>query len=84
LGYRSHLLDVSGLVIDGRLQIDWAYSRKIHQHSTIERLAGWFMEALRDTIARCQSPDAVGYTPSDFAKADLSQQELDDLIAEID
>ncbi len=84
LGYRSHLLDASGLVIDGRLQIDWAYSNEIHQRSTIERLAEWFMEALKDLIARCQSPDAGGYTPSDFSKAGLSQQELDDLIAEID
>ncbi len=84
LGYRSHLLDVSGLVVDGRLQIDWSYSSKIHQLATIERLAGWFMEALRDLIDHCRSPDAVGFTPSDFSKSGLSQQELDDLIAEID
>jgi amino acid adenylation domain-containing protein/non-ribosomal peptide synthase protein (TIGR01720 family) len=84
LGYRSHLLDVSGLVVNGRLQIDWSYSNEIHRRSTIESLAGWFMEALRDLIDHCRSPDAVGFTPSDFSKAGLSQQELDDLIAEID
>jgi microcystin synthetase protein McyA len=35
-------------------------------------------------IEHCLSPDAGGYTPSDFPVAQLNQQELDDILAEID
>ncbi|WP_193200774.1 non-ribosomal peptide synthetase, partial [Nostoc sp. MG11] len=79
---RCHLLDISGLVISGSLQINWTYSTKIHQRSTIERLAQWFIEALQTLIDYCQSPDAGGYTPSDFPEAELSQEELDELMSE--
>ena len=38
------------------------------------------MEALRGLIAHCQSPDAGGYTPSDFPEATVSQQSLNRLL----
>jgi hypothetical protein len=41
------------------------------------------MEALRLLITHCRSPEARGYTPSDFPEADLSQKELDKLIDRI-
>ena len=60
--------------------IDWTYSEHVHRRATIERLAQGFIEALRTLIAHCQSPEAGGYTPSDFPEMRLSQQELDELM----
>ena len=82
-GRRHRLLAVTGCIIGGRLQLDWTYSENLHRWATIERLAQSFLEALRALITHCRFPEAEGYTPSDFPEADLSQKELDELIAEL-
>jgi hypothetical protein len=38
---------------------------------------------LRAIIVHCQSPQASGYTPSDFARVKLSPEKLDKIFAEI-
>ena len=85
-GKRSYLLEINGFVADGQMQFDWMYSEEIHQQATIETLAQRFIEALRSLIAHCQSSEAGGYTPSDFAEFQSSQwnqTDLDDIIAAI-
>ncbi len=84
LGRRYHLLEVNGFVISDKLRLDWTYSEKVHRRATVERLAQSFMEALQALIAHCQSPEAGGYTPSDFPDVELSQEKLDQVLAEID
>jgi non-ribosomal peptide synthase protein (TIGR01720 family) len=79
-GGRRYLLEINGRIAGGQLLLDWIYSACIHRRDTIERLARHFIEALRALIVHCQSPDARGFTPSDFPKMNLSQQELDELI----
>jgi len=44
------------------------YSEAVHRRP-IEDLAQRFVEALRSIIAHRQSPEAGGFTPSDFAGA---------------
>jgi amino acid adenylation domain-containing protein/non-ribosomal peptide synthase protein (TIGR01720 family) len=83
LGSRRYLLEVDGFIIEGKLQFDWTYSEKVHQRSTIERLAQKFMEELRALIAHCQSPEAEGYTPSDFPAARLNSNQLDRFMKKI-
>ncbi|KYC42721.1 non-ribosomal peptide synthetase [Scytonema hofmannii PCC 7110] len=83
LNRRSHLLGVSGFIRAGKLEMTWAYSVKVHKRATIECLAFGFMEALKTLIAHCQSPDAIGHTPSDFSAARLSQKQLDKFLAKI-
>ncbi|MCL6755242.1 amino acid adenylation domain-containing protein [Nostoc sp. CCCryo 231-06] len=82
-GNRSHLLAVSGLIHSGKLEIDFAYSDKVHNRSTIEQLAFGFMEALRNLISHCQSKESQGYTPCDFSAARLNQKQLDKFIAKL-
>ncbi|BAY23196.1 non-ribosomal peptide synthase [Calothrix sp. NIES-2100] len=83
LGDRSHLLEVNALVASGKLQLNWTYSQNIHQKSTIEALAASFINALTYIIHHCQSTDVGGYTPSDFPEAELTQEYLDNLVAEM-
>jgi hypothetical protein len=42
------------------------------------------MEELRALIAHCLSPDAGGYTPSDFPLANLAQEQLNNLLTGLD
>ena len=83
LGQRAHLLEISGSVLQGTLQMNWTYSEQVHQRPTIERLAQGFQDALQALIIHCTSAEAGGYTPSDFPDVDLSQDELDDILATI-
>ena len=81
---RAYVLDVQGGVRGGRLRIRVAYSKAIHHEATIEALVDRFVVALRGLIAHCLSPEAGGYTPSDFQKADLSQEDIGDLLDQLD
>jgi amino acid adenylation domain-containing protein/non-ribosomal peptide synthase protein (TIGR01720 family) len=82
-GERTHLIEIDAKVINGHLQSDWTYSENIHRRETVEALAVHFERALRALIDHCQSPDAGGFTPSDFPDAELSQSQLDGLLARI-
>jgi amino acid adenylation domain-containing protein/FkbH-like protein/non-ribosomal peptide synthase protein (TIGR01720 family)/FkbM family methyltransferase len=83
-GQRRHLLNVNGLVIEGRLQLEWKYSEAFHHQATVENLANNYMKVLEAIIDHCISKEAGGYTPSDFPEVDLSQETLDELLAEIE
>ncbi|MGI2903868.1 amino acid adenylation domain-containing protein [Tolypothrix sp. VBCCA 56010] len=82
-GKRRYLLELNGLVVEGKFQLDWTYSENIHKKTTIENLANDFIKALNSLIEHCVSPDTGSYTPSDFPDVALSQSELDNLVAEI-
>ncbi|HEU4326568.1 MAG TPA: condensation domain-containing protein, partial [Roseiflexaceae bacterium] len=84
---RAHLLDLTAQVAGGRLLVGFTYSAAVHDEATVRRLADSYLAALRDLIAHCLSPDAGGFTPSDFPLAQLSDATLDtlaNLIDEID
>ncbi len=81
LATRSCLLDINGAIVGGQLQMHWTYSENIHRRATVERVAQEFIAALRALIAHCQSPNAGGYTPSDFSLAKLDQRKLDKVLA---
>lgn len=80
---RSHLIDIKAYINEGQLHVEWVFSEAIHDRKRIEDLTEEFMRALRKLISHCLSDDAEGFTPSDFPDAELSQEELDDLMAEL-
>ena len=83
LGRRSHLLEITGLVIDGRLSFTWEYSRNLHGPETIRRQAERYLEIVRSLVDHCCSINAKNFTPSDFPGARIDQTTLDALIARI-
>ena len=83
VGNRSHLLEVSGLIRNSKLEMQFVYSDQIHRRETIEKLANEFIKSLKDLIIHCQSPESQGYTPSDFDAANVSQEQLDKFMAKI-
>lgn len=82
-GRRPHLLDINGLLVQGELSFSWNYSRHVHHRATIQRLVQDYLDTLRRLIAHCLSPEASGFTPSDFPQAQVDQRQLDRLLAKL-
>ncbi|AEY93394.1 NRPS protein [Streptomyces hygroscopicus subsp. jinggangensis 5008] len=77
---RPYLLDVTGVVQRGRLELGWTYPSAVYDEATVRRLADETLGALRDIVAHCARPGAGGRTPSDFPLAGLRQDRLDRLV----
>jgi amino acid adenylation domain-containing protein/non-ribosomal peptide synthase protein (TIGR01720 family) len=71
---------IDALVVDDRLRVSWTYDPGRHLPATAERLARGFLDEIAALIAHCQSPEAGGFTPSDFPLAGLDQEALDRLL----
>ncbi|MDJ0732652.1 MAG: amino acid adenylation domain-containing protein [Nostocaceae cyanobacterium] len=83
LQHRQHLLELDGMIVDGQLQINWTYSQNFHHRETIISLAQELITNLQTLIAHCLSPEAGGYTPSDFPLAKLNQEQLEQILAHL-
>jgi amino acid adenylation domain-containing protein/non-ribosomal peptide synthase protein (TIGR01720 family)/FkbM family methyltransferase len=82
-GERAHLIEIDGQTSGGVLRMVWTYGAEVHRRATIETLARGFHDALLEIISHCVSPNAGGFTPSDFPEARISQKQLDKLITRI-
>ncbi|WP_112267764.1 non-ribosomal peptide synthase/polyketide synthase [Lentzea terrae] len=79
---RTYLLEVTGVVEDGELELGWTYSTAVHDEKTVQRLAEQLIAALREIVEHCGSPGAGGRTPSDFPFARLDQAGVDALVSD--
>ena len=77
---RRHLIEINGGVTGGRLEMVWRYAEGVHRGTTVETLAGWFMESLRELISHCLQVEAGGFTASDFADFGWTEQDLDQIL----
>jgi amino acid adenylation domain-containing protein/non-ribosomal peptide synthase protein (TIGR01720 family) len=76
---RAHALEINTWIIGGQLQVSWTYSKNLHRLETTQHLVAQYVATLEMLIDHCLSPEAGGFTPSDFPLADLDQQQLDQL-----
>jgi non-ribosomal peptide synthase protein (TIGR01720 family) len=83
LNHRDVLLEFNAMTVAGQMQFTWGYSHAIHRSSAIANLAEQYIVRLRALIQHCQSPDAGGYTPSDFPLMAIDQADLDTLLADL-
>ncbi len=79
---RPYVLEIEAYISEGTLRVRWTYGQALHRRETIAELAEAYCTALREVIAHCVAPETGGYTPSDFPEAELSQADLDELMAE--
>ncbi len=80
---RDIALEINGLVLQNQLRLDWLYSQAQYQRATIQQMADRYVATVRSLIHHCLTPEAGGFTPSDFPQMELSQAELDDLLANL-
>ena len=81
---RSHSVELNGFVTDGQMHWDFTYSHALHNAETIQHFSNHFLEILQQLINHCLTPEAGGFTPSDFPDADLDQDELDALLEDFE
>ncbi|MEL4894315.1 amino acid adenylation domain-containing protein [Crocosphaera sp. Alani8] len=79
-GTRRYLLEITGAIVQKQLQLTFTYNRQIHHRQTIEGLGQKVVSTLEAFIVHCQSSNTGGYTPSDFAAANLNQKQLDQFL----
>ncbi|MED3729577.1 condensation domain-containing protein, partial [Priestia filamentosa] len=78
---RSHLIDVIGIVKDGKLQFTWVYNVGQFAKSTIQRIAENMLHQLRRLIQSSDRESAL--TVSDFAMANLNQVGLTKVLSKM-
>jgi amino acid adenylation domain-containing protein/non-ribosomal peptide synthase protein (TIGR01720 family) len=78
---RSHLIEINGGVLAGRLQLNWTYSSNLHRRETIAKLAQDFLGSLERLIEHDQPATSNGCSPADFPLAKLDQKRLTDLLS---
>jgi amino acid adenylation domain-containing protein/non-ribosomal peptide synthase protein (TIGR01720 family) len=82
-GERPYLIDLNCIVAGGQLGMEWSFSDDVYQVETIELFAEKYLEGLRKLIEHCMSPDAGGYTASDFPLAGMDQAKLDKVLSSV-
>lgn len=80
---REHLVAVNSYVIEDRLRVVWDFSCNFHRKETIRKLASNYLTNIERIIAHCAGNRMLGFTPSDFPAARLSQPSLDSLATSI-
>jgi non-ribosomal peptide synthase protein (TIGR01720 family) len=83
-GVRPYLIEVNGGIdAQGRLEMVFTYSENLHRRSSIERFGEGFVRSLLDIVEQTLLPTAPRSNPSGFLVGDLSQVDLEKLIAEL-
>ena len=80
INQRRYAIELNAMVLEGRLQFEWTWLPSRLSASTVESIAEAMIERLRAIMRHCQSPEAGGFSPSDFPLAGLDQAQLDQLV----
>ncbi|HTN91088.1 MAG TPA: condensation domain-containing protein, partial [Sorangium sp.] len=80
----AYEIEIDAAVYDGRLEATFRYSAARYRQETVAAVSALWRDALRELIAHCLSPDAGGYTPSDFTDVALASDELDSILEALD
>ncbi len=73
---RVQVLEVSGGVAGGRLQMNWRYGKEIHERATVERVAEEYMASLGRMVEQGRAGEGVEYGVGDFELAEMSEAEV--------
>jgi non-ribosomal peptide synthase protein (TIGR01720 family) len=80
---RPYLVNIIGVVSEGKLRLEWTFSKSIHHGDTITTVANKFVAELRELIAQAREKKKINFSPADFPGAKLSQEELDKVLAKL-
>ncbi|MEA5549589.1 amino acid adenylation domain-containing protein [Anabaena cylindrica UHCC 0172] len=81
---RPHLLAINAHIQNDFLQIEWSYSQNIHQKQTIDHLGEKYVENLRLYLTDATSNNSSFYSATDFNLVDLSENELDSILEDLE
>ncbi|WP_412462168.1 amino acid adenylation domain-containing protein [Pseudomonas sp. SC11] len=81
---RTHWLDVTALVEQGQLHLEWRYAPQRHSTAQVSELARQMVQTLEALLEHCQGPSAGRATASDFADSGLSDDEFLALLEQLE
>ena len=81
---RDHDLTITGIVSGGELKITLSYSAEKFENKNIASFINAIRDSLAEIIEHCLTPQAGGYTPSDFPLIQITQEKLDEIQAAIE
>ncbi|WP_251077015.1 condensation domain-containing protein, partial [Streptomyces benahoarensis] len=83
----GHALEINAMTQDlpdgPELTVTWSWPAALFDEDDIAALAAAWFRMLGALAEHAEAPDAGGYTPSDLSLAALSQDEIEDLEAEL-
>lgn len=82
-GTLPYLIDIVCMVEQHTFQIHWIYSESVYMRETVERVARWYMEALRALLAYGPEVEAKQASLYDASLTDLDIQTLNDLLSQV-
>ncbi|MEC2277858.1 non-ribosomal peptide synthase/polyketide synthase [Bacillus velezensis] len=80
---RPYVLNINGMITEGRLKLTISYSSKQYAKETIMRLSETIQSRLRTIITHCVHKEQSELTPSDILLKGISIDELDQLLIQL-
>ncbi|WP_404529681.1 amino acid adenylation domain-containing protein [Paenibacillus sp. RC253] len=77
---RTYLLEIHGMVYEGKLSLTISYSHTQYKKESIEQLGNCLRTSLQEIILHCISKEGTELTPSDVSFSEMEISELDRLI----
>ena len=79
---RPYAIDVTALVTEGHLRVDWAYGEPRHSRAEVAATADAFVATLRSLIVEARSRGPAARS-SEFPDADLTDEGLEHILARL-
>ncbi|EGO65798.1 lichenysin synthetase A [Acetonema longum DSM 6540] len=74
-----YAVDISGMVVKGRLALSFTYNRAEYEQATMAKLTDCFRRNLLAVIAHCTAAGYTELTPSDISREELSLEDVDNI-----
>jgi non-ribosomal peptide synthase protein (TIGR01720 family) len=78
-----YVLDVRGMIVEGKLKLSFVYNGYEYEPTVIEGLRDGCKRYLMAIIDHCTKKEVTQQTVSDFTASDFDEQEMEDLFDEL-
>ncbi|MEV2607285.1 amino acid adenylation domain-containing protein [Paenibacillus larvae] len=79
---RLYVLNMNGMVQNGKLFFTIDYSKEQYRSDTIQQIGEWVKESLQEVIRHCTSKEKTEVTPSDLTLKGICMEELANVMEE--
>jgi len=83
-GERHRIWEINAGIFESSLRISWYYANSAYTQEAMHQFVDKYLATIRSIIKYCLDQKGETFTPSDFPEADLSQEDLDHLLDQID
>jgi amino acid adenylation domain-containing protein/non-ribosomal peptide synthase protein (TIGR01720 family) len=77
---RAFQLEITGLVVNGKLQMRFGFSKNLHHEATIRHVADIYQRCLHNLLTICEQ-EFTSWVPEDFPLVNLNQEQLNIVVS---